>query len=48
MQRTFLIGFLAIILGANTLGAQNFAGDMALSKILIEGEDWVHRHPIGK
>lgn len=29
-----------ILLNGPTVQAQNFAGDMALSKVLIEGEDW--------
>ncbi len=40
MQRTFLIGLSICLLGVEILQAQNFAGDMALSKILIEGEGW--------
>ena len=41
MQRTFLIGLFAISFGSKLLWAQNFAGDMALSKVLPKDEGWV-------
>ena len=38
--RDYFLGWLSLTLTAASLCAQNFAGDMALSKVLIEGEDW--------
>ena len=38
--RHFSMECLSLTLVTASLCAQNFAGDMALSKVLIEGEDW--------
>lgn len=38
--RGYILGLFSLILSSLSLYAQNFAGDMALSKVLIEGEDW--------